>query len=126
MVGGVIATGPLFDGRALREAERARISVQDDVADAVFSEVHDLLDASLKNPTGYYESRIRTDRATTSNTVSDSGVIYGPWLEGTSNRNQTTRFKGYATFRRAYQRIEARAGQIGNDAIRPHVARMNR
>ena len=32
--------------------------------------------------------------------IDDGGVVYGPWLEGTSTRNATTRFKGYGAFRR--------------------------
>jgi len=122
----VTAKGPIVDGRALKDAERARIAIQNDVAEAAFNEVHDLLAASLKNPTGYYESRVRTNRAKRSNEITDSGVVYGAWLEGTSSRNQTSRFKGYATFRRATQKVEGRSGQIAAAAIRPFVKRMNK
>ena len=121
----VTASGPIVDGRAVKQSTRARVAIQNDVAEAVENEIHDLLTASLKNPTGYYESRIVTNRAKTSNQVTDSGVVYGPWLEGTSSRNQTSRFKGYATFRRATQRVEGRAGQIAAITIRPFVQRMN-
>jgi len=121
----VTASGPIVDGRALKHSERARVAIQNDLAEEVFNEVHDLLAESLKNPTGYYESRVKTDRAKTSNQVTDSGVVYGPWLEGTSSRNQTSRFKGYATFRRATQKVEGRAGQIAAVAIRPFIQRMN-
>lgn len=38
--------------------------------------------------------------------LDDSGVIYGPWIEGTSSRNETSRFKGYSTFRRAAQWLQ--------------------
>ena len=38
--------------------------------------------------------------------IHDSKVVYGPWLEGTGSRNATTRFKGYAAFRRARQELE--------------------
>lgn len=33
-------------------------------------------------------------------------VIYETWLEGVSSRNQTTRFKGYAMYRNAFQRLQ--------------------
>jgi len=39
--------------------------------------------------------------------ISDNGVIYGPWLEGVGSRNATTRFKGYANYRRNVQQIQA-------------------
>lgn len=38
--------------------------------------------------------------------IHDSNVVYGPWLEGVSARNQSTRFKGYAAFRRSRQQVE--------------------
>lgn len=38
--------------------------------------------------------------------IHDSGVVYGPWLEGTSSRNKTTRFKGYSSFRKVKQWLE--------------------
>ena len=65
----------------------------------------------LKHPTGHYESRIDY-RVVTRNVggslteLHDSGVIYGPWLEGVSSRNHQTRFKGYATFRKSLQDLE--------------------
>lgn len=42
--------------------------------------------------------------------VSDSGLVYGPWLEGVGSRNYpVTRFKGYSTFRKVRQQIERKA-----------------
>jgi hypothetical protein len=63
----------------------------------------------LQNPTGYYESRITSEVSALGARVTDGGVIYGPWLEGVGSRNQTTRFKGYATFRKTRQELEYKA-----------------
>jgi hypothetical protein len=41
--------------------------------------------------------------------IDGGNVVYGPWLEGVSHRNQVTRFKGYASFRRVGQHLERRA-----------------
>ncbi len=42
--------------------------------------------------------------------VHDSGIVYGPWLEGVGSRNfPVTRFKGYSTFRKVRQEIERKA-----------------
>jgi hypothetical protein len=57
--------------------------------------------------------------------VTDSGVIYGPWLEGTGSRNRTTRFKGYATFRKAAQELDRRAFRIAAAMLDRYVRRMN-
>lgn len=42
-------------------------------------------------------------------TIMDNNAVYGPWLEGTSSRNLTTRFKGYASFRKVQQWMETTA-----------------
>ena len=69
------------------------------------------LDRVLQHPTGHYKSRIDY-RVVTRNLggalveLHDSGVIYGPWLEGVSSRNHQTRFKGYSTFRKAVQDLQ--------------------
>ena len=44
--------------------------------------------------------------------IHDSKVIYGPWLEGISSRNQTSRFKGYSLFRKAHQQLETKKGEF--------------
>lgn len=57
--------------------------------------------------------------------IHDSNAVQGPWLEGTSSRNKTTRFKGYAMFRRATQQLEREKGKIGKDRIRQAVNKLN-
>src|SRR3972149_8839132 len=44
-----------------------------------------------KYSTGYYASRIHGEAKNLHGIINDGGVIYGPWLEGVSSRNQTTR-----------------------------------
>jgi hypothetical protein len=73
-----------------------------------FANVHTNLNLSLRNPTPYYETQIMAERQAADRwLIHDSDVIYGPWLEGTGSRNATTSFKGYASFRRAAQQLEA-------------------
>jgi len=63
-----------------------------------------------KASTGNYRRRVQGNvtsaGAWTVGKIHDSGVVYGPWLEGTSARNQTTRFKGYAQFRKTKDWLE--------------------
>lgn len=52
------------------------------------------------------------------------GVVWSPWLEGTSKRNSSTRFKGYHLFRKTRQKLQARAPEIGQrelDKIMPRL-----
>ena len=56
-----------------------------------------------KASTGHYRRNIHPMVKDLYGRIDDGGVVYGPWLEGVSSRNQTTRFKGYASFRRTAQ-----------------------
>lgn len=51
-----------------------------------------------------------------------TGAVYGPWLEGVSPRNFTTRFRGYNSFRRTSQWLERQAKKV----LQSHVVRMAR
>ena len=51
--------------------------------------------------------------------LTDSGVVYGPWLEGVSSRNDATRFKGYGIFRRTRDKLQGMA----RDIVEKHVKR---
>ena len=51
-------------------------------------------------------------------------ATYGPWLEGTGSRNETTRFKGYHSFRLAAQQLDGIAQGIAEDAFKPYLREM--
>ena len=122
----VTTSGPITDGRALRSADRMLKTILTDVAEDVEDEVRAALGDFLQNPTGYYESQIRVSTVATDRSVNDSGVVYGPWLAGVSSRNQTTRFKGYAHWRLAQQRAQARVVRTAQPGLRRGVKEMNR
>lgn len=110
-------SGPIFNGRLLHSISLAAEEAEREIAQAGVNMVRGELAAVLRHPTGYYESQIQTDRRFNNSLVTDGGVIYGPWLDGSGSRNQTTRFKGYAHWRRATQRLQARAGSIADDVV---------
>lgn len=121
----VKVSGPVFDGRAdaaLKDYER---QVSQEVAEDAERRVSANLSTSIRHPTGYYESHVRTKMITELNhVVTDGGVIYGPWLEGTGSRNKTTRFKGYASFRRALIETQATAGDTAERILPRYISRM--
>lgn len=118
----VSASGPLFDGRASSLITRWTREGGEEVAQQAEQEVHRILHQVLRHPTGYYESHVRVDRRTPDRfDITDGGVVYGPWLEGASSRNQSTRFKGYGTFRRVKDRIEAQADRSMQRIIDRHT-----
>jgi len=121
-------SGPLFDGRAKRAIQDYLLAATGAVAGEGVNLVRASGRADYKHPTGYYESEIQTDLVTDGTIVWDSDVIYGPWLEGLGSRNQTTRFKGYHTFRRVTQQLNQgrRAQAIAYRILDRFVDRMNR
>jgi hypothetical protein len=106
-------TGPLFDGRAEQIIDSIIDDMTVEVANEASATVHRLLNERIQHPTPYYETQIaRQDPRPGTSIVTDRGVIYGPWLEGTSPRNRTTRFRGYHAFSEATDQIDDRAPQL--------------
>ncbi len=111
--------GAVVEGRSQPVIKEMTQLALDEVADYAEHEVRMELISVLRHPTGYYESQITKERrAPGVISVNDSGVIYGPWLEGIGSRNfPATSFKGYATFRRVRNRIAQKAEAIGEAAV---------
>lgn len=118
----VTERGALLDGSAPRHIRRAVDNIEAEVARYGKDQVVQHLNQVLRRQTPYYRTRIVAVRAGGDWQVSDQGVVYGPWLEGTGSRNKTTRFKGYRTFRYVSQRVERNADRIAERALRPYLA----
>jgi hypothetical protein len=117
----VTVTGPLVDGRLERGIAQGLEDGLDEVAQTGVDLVRFRLHGVLQHPTGHYESRVQVERAGSDRAVTDGGIVYGPWLEGVSERNRTTRFKGYATFRRTVGELDRQAGPIVEHAIERRI-----
>ena len=76
--------------------------------------------------TGHYRRSIHAVTSHLQGIITDSGVVYGPWLEGVSNRNITTRFKGYASFRRVGETLKGDANRVARAHIVKAVRELNR
>ncbi len=118
------SSGPLFNGEAQQAISDFQNDAEDTIADFAVNEIQAELGRVLKNPTGYYKSKIVTNRQSDDSIVNDSGVVYGPWLEGVGSRNKRTRFKGYATFRRVTQRINAQAASVAEKVLPKYLGRL--
>jgi hypothetical protein len=117
-------TGPIRDGRFARAARDYSNDVQYAVALHAEELVQARLATVLKHPTGYYQSRIGIERGRGGYVVTDGGVVYGPWLEGTGSRNApVTRFPGYATFRRTKALVDRDANRIANQLLDRYQSR---
>lgn len=122
----VATFGPIFDGNASREARVLVDAYREELAQTAYDRVMNRLDVVLQNPTGYYQSQIHIERQVDSLVVTDTPVIYGPWLEGVGSRNYpVTRFKGYATFRLVGQGVDQDSALIGKALIDRFLAAIN-
>jgi hypothetical protein len=118
-------SGPLFDGRAAAAVTDFRQAVEYDVAWQAFAEARQIMDASFRQPTPYYEVQVTVQRQGDAMVVHDRRTIYGPWLEGISQRNRTSRFKGYHSMRRATQAVLPKVLTLAHHAMPPFLRRMN-
>ena len=123
--------GPFFRDVQRNAAVGALIrEVTDDVLAQAYAEVMTNLNASIQNPTPYYETQITTsarvgggaNQAVSSRRVHDRGVVYGPWLETGAGRN--TSFRGYRSFARARAAVQARVPTLVQAALARAVQRL--
>lgn len=106
----VTFSGPLFDGRAQGIVDRYCKAAEATIAQHAEDEIHARLGEVIQHPTGFYESHIHTEMQADSLVVTDTPVVYGPWLEGVGSRNSPkTRFPGYHTFRIVSQQVDREA-----------------
>lgn len=116
-------SGPIFHADAAVEIMLNGISRS--IADELRTRWLINLDSSIRVNRHVYTSNVVAQRDPDGWRVTDGGVIYGPWLEGTGSRNRTTRFKGYASLRRAAQDMEGRADIIAEHNVAQFCAEMN-
>ncbi len=75
-----------------------------------------------KASTGNYRRNLNSVVRGLTGVLSDGGVVYGPWLE--SGRS-STRFRGYASFRKTKDFLNKERVRMGNKAIRVTVRKLN-
>lgn len=113
--------GRIFNGTAPAHVGRAMDNIERQVAEYGRGQVDLRLNQVLRKQTPYYRTRISVVRQSGDWAVTDNGVVYGPWLEGTGSRNKTTRFKGYRTFRYVTQLVRGNADRIAERVLRPYL-----
>lgn len=117
-------SGPLFDGSAGKILEQGMEDAEVRVATVLRDEMRQTIARSARKRTGFYESRVRVEAARGDAVVTDRGVVYGDWLEGTSRRNASTGFKGYRHAARAHAAVDPQASSIAERALEPFIERM--
>jgi hypothetical protein len=121
-------SGPLFDGTLEPVVTEWLDQTKKDVADLGVLSIKEIavkMDRSGRG-TGHYMSVINTRQVSPYNDqlINDTGIVYGPWLEGTTKRNNSTRFKGYHQFRRTRARLRKQYGEIAQRKLAEFISRM--
>jgi hypothetical protein len=128
-------SGPIFD-------RRRRSRIIDEGVDELIKEILDAAEQDLalkmrRGPAGVFLAFDDTPNPSTGNArrhlqklvkknfgrIDLGRLIYGPWLEGVSPRNFTTRFKGYQLFRLTKQFLER---EIVPKMVKRHKRKMIR
>ena len=120
----ILTSGPLFTKGSGPVREAGKKIVADLVARGE-SEVKRQLFPGHGLDTGNYRRNINGQIVRDLNgLVHDNNVVYGPWLEGVSSRNDRTRFKGYRMFRNARQTVQRIARGVANKRIAEAVRKL--
>ena len=115
--------GPLFDG-APSDVVRAAL---EDVTESVAHQGSSIIKAkaqkfnkSGRGGTGAAANSVTYRTKSLTAIVegkSEKGVVWWPWLEGTSKRNESTRFRGYHAFRLATNIMRKRMRSEAEKAV---------
>ena len=123
----VIVRGPLWDGEADRAVDEWLKKTRLELADRSV----ELLRAFPMNKTGRARGgfqanlhRVTRGEAEVVPGPTIRGVVWTPWLEGTSKRNDSTRFKGYHLFRKIRLRVAREARKTAQDELHRYIGRM--
>ena len=125
----VEVSGPLFDGEAAEAAQEFTASLAREIAEIgqtwIKVEAHGF-DKSGRNTGAAAEGVELTGRGR--DWVISGGIRAGeyswPWLEGTTERNQSTKFKGYHTFRRTRARMRKQVTPWAQAQLEEFIVRM--
>lgn len=122
----IVKTGPMFDGRAKVQLQRACDDITRRVAILGASMVRSTQHTTFKQETPYYRLQNEARPDPPGWMVWDRNVIYGPWLEGVGSRNfPATRFRGYFIYRRTTQILDRRAGVMADYIMHEWMGGMN-
>ncbi len=121
MSGQVELSGPLFaPGASQRFTAEAEAVVRELTETGMEHLVKDLNSSYKRSRTGNNTRNVHPTISGPMARITQNNTTYGAWIEGTSQRNETTRFKGYANFRRELQHLN----EIASDVCTKHAEKL--
>jgi hypothetical protein len=118
----VHARGNAVNGRANMLIRRYESDLETEVAQFGYDLIQFLMRSHFRRPRPWYWHQVKIEH-TGDPRITDGGVVYGPWLEGTGSRNASSRFKGYRHWRQTQNAMDANAERIGDELWRRTMAR---
>src|SRR6185437_13511003 len=112
--------GPIFDGRAPGILARFEADARQAIADRGVELLRAFrMDKTGRARGGFQENLHTVTRGTTVAIPGPmiQGVVWTPWLEGVSKRNQSTGFKGYHLFRSTRAQLDREAVSIADKRL---------
>jgi hypothetical protein len=122
----VTVGGPLFEGGRVGEVlDGWAHDVRHDLGESALNWVKTLANQSIKqHETGLYIASQQHDGEGFVSYGGMAKVIYGPWLEGNSSRNKTSRFKGYRIYRKAKRRVRNEVPDVAAELMAKHIGKL--
>jgi len=122
-------SGPLFDGRAATACQDLTEELVTAVATEGKNRLVGRMALTYRHPTPYYWTQVHVVRVTALRARVDDArsgrpMIYGPWLEGTSRRNASSRFKGYRIWAAVRAALPTHIPAVAARVSGPYLARM--
>lgn len=120
----VSATGPLADGTAHDAVHEWIDATKRKAGDYAIGQLRAVHMDKTGRGTGHYQAGLRSALVSFNDVLINDPVIYGPWLEGTSQRNESTRFKGYSLWRKAKQATQREIPNIAERLLPDYAERI--
>lgn len=120
--------GPLANGEADKAAQEWAQNTTQAIADKGVELLRGFPMDKTGRATGGFRDALKTTRVSPTlvripgPTV--RGVVFAPWLEGTSKRNEGNRFKGYGLFRKTRMQLNKLAPDIAQEELEKVLPRM--
>ena len=123
----VNVSGPLFDGQADDAVKRFTEDVRKAIADEGARMLREFPMDKTGRARGGFQENLRV--LTSGNALRIrgpliTGVAWTPWLEGTSERNRSTSFKGYHLFRKTRLELDRKSGEIAQRELEKFLPEM--
>lgn len=119
--------GAYLQGRDVPIMREFFEQAKQEVARVGITEIQQRLGKAAKHPTGRFAGAVKDNDLAKGRTIMADypQVLYGPWLEGVSARNESTRFKGYRMFKLTRGRLRKNVGPIIQHLLDQAVAKLN-